>query len=218
MIRVLVVDDHAIVRRGLEQLLHTAGDIDVVGSAVDGAEAVDLVRALRPDVVLMDLAMGGCDGVEATRRITEEGLGATVVVLTSLGDESSIIDALDAGARGYLLKHIDPGDLIDGVRAAHDGNAPLDPRAGRILLEWRRRPPAASNELTRREAEVLGLVAEGMANKQVARRLGISERTVKAHLTSVFQRIGVTDRVQATLWARENPAVADRPQWSAQRS
>lgn len=203
MIRVLVVDDHAIVRQGLERLLATANDIELVGMAADGAEAVRLVAAHQPDVVLMDLSMAGMDGVEATRRIVADHDGVRVVVLTSFGDESRIVDALNAGAHGYLLKHIDPDDLLDAVRAAHAGDAPLDPRAGRVLLDQRRRHPDAG-ELTRREVEVLQLVGQGLANKQIARRLGIGERTVKAHLTSIFQRLGVSDRVQAALWAREN--------------
>lgn len=203
MIRVLVVDDHAIVRQGLERLLATANDIELVGMAADGGEAVRLVAAHQPDVVLMDLSMAGMDGVEATRRIVADHDGVRVVVLTSFGEESRIVDALNAGAHGYLLKHIDPDDLLDAVRAAHAGDAPLDPRAGRVLLEQRRRHPDAG-ELTRREVEVLELVGQGLANKQIARRLGIGERTVKAHLTSIFQRLGVSDRVQAALWAREN--------------
>ncbi len=126
-----------------------------------------------------------------------------VVVLTSYGEESRILEALNAGARGYLLKHTDPEGLLEAVRSAADGYAPLDPRAGRVLLDQRRRTPRAA-ELTPREVEVLLLVGDALANKQIGRRLGISERTVKAHLTSVFARIGVTDRVQAALWARDN--------------
>ena len=126
------------------------------------------------------------------------------MVLTSFGDESRILDALNAGAHGYLLKHVAPDDLIAAVRAAKAGDAPLDPRAGRVLLESRRSPVPRQDELTERELDVLRLVAEGMANKQIARRLGISERTVKAHLTSVFQRLGVSDRVQAALWAQQH--------------
>jgi DNA-binding NarL/FixJ family response regulator len=127
-----------------------------------------------------------------------------VVVLTSFGDEARIVEALNAGAQGYLLKHIDPDDLISAVRAADAGDAPLDPRAGRVLIEQRRSRRPGGEELTRRETEVLSLVGQGLANKQIARRLGIGERTVKAHLTSIFQRVGVTDRVQAALWAREH--------------
>jgi DNA-binding NarL/FixJ family response regulator len=204
VIKVLVVDDHAIVRQGLEQLFATASDIDLVGMAANGRVAIDLVRETHPDVVLMDLSMPEVDGVEATRRILAEDTHVRVVVLTSFGDESRIIEALGAGAHGYLLKHIDPDDLIEAVRSANKGDSPLDPRAGRVLLEQRRPRRHGAGDLTRREVEVLGLVGEGLANKQIARRLGIEERTVKAHLTSIFQRLGVADRVQAALWAQEN--------------
>ncbi|MDQ6949431.1 MAG: response regulator transcription factor, partial [Actinomycetota bacterium] len=170
----------------------------------EGTEAVDLVCRVAPDVVLMDLSMPGMDGVEATRRIVAENPHVQLVVLTSFGDEARIVEALDAGAQGYLLKHIDPDDLITAVRAAHAGDAPLDPRAGRVLIEQRRGLRPDGEELTRRETEVLGLVGEGLANKAIARRLGIGERTVKAHLTSIFQRLGVSDRVQAALWAHEH--------------
>jgi DNA-binding NarL/FixJ family response regulator len=203
MIRVLLVDDHAVVRHGLEKLLMAEAEIEVVGMAADGREALELVRRHRPDIVLMDLAMPELNGVEATRLITAEHPGVHVVVLTSFGDEARIADALDAGAQGYLLKHAEPETLIEAVRAAHAGLAPLDPRAGRLLLDRQRRRQVRV-ELSHREREVLTLVTEGMANKQIARRLGISERTVKAHLTNIFQRIGVTDRTQAALWARDN--------------
>ena len=200
MIRTLIVDDHAVVREGLRCLLDTAADIECVGAAVDGAVAVAMVEQFRPDVVLMDLGMPVVDGVEATRMITGRHPGVRVVVLTSAGDESRIRAALAAGARGYLLKHVSPDELLDAIRAAHGGDAPLDPRAGRVLLELRRRP---EDELTPRELDVLRLVAAGLANKQIARRLGIAEQTVKTHLTRAMQRIGVTDRVQAALWARD---------------
>ncbi len=203
MIRVLVVDDHAIVRQGLERLFATAEDIELVGMAADGEQALTLMREHSPDVVLMDLSMPVMDGVAATRAIVTEAPETKVVVLTSYGEESRILDALNAGASGYLLKHTDPDDLIDAVRAASRGDVPLDPRAGRVLIDQRRRSPQA-DDLTPRELEVLRLVGQGLANKQIARRLGISERTVKAHLTSVFQSVGVTDRVQAALWARQN--------------
>lgn len=201
MIRVLVVDDHAVVREGLLALLATAGDLACVGTAADGATAVALVDRDPPDVVLMDLVMPGTDGVGATRQIVARHPDTAVVVLSSAGDETRIRAALSAGACGYLLKHVGPDELLDAVRAAHRGESPLDPRAGRVLLDMRRRP---EQELTPREVDVLRLVAQGLANKQVGRRLGITERTVKTHLTRVMQRIGVTDRVQAALWARDH--------------
>jgi DNA-binding NarL/FixJ family response regulator len=202
-IRVVLVDDHAVLRSGLAALLTGTGDIDVVGQAADGAEAVEVVRQHRPDVVVMDLQMPGVDGVEATRRILAEDLGCEVVVLTSYSDSARIVAALDAGAVGYLLKDADPEDLISGIRAVSRGESPLHPRVARQLLSARTERPQTV-DLTPRETEVLGLVRQGLANKQIARRLGISERTVKAHLTSVFQRIGVVDRTQAALWAERH--------------
>jgi DNA-binding NarL/FixJ family response regulator len=206
-IRVLLVDDHAVLRGGLERLLAGEPDIEVVGTAADGDEAVREVRRTRPDVVLMDLQMPGTDGVTATRHIVAEG-GPDVLVLTSFSDAERIVAALDAGAVGYLLKDADPEDVIAGVRAVSRGESPLHPRAARQLL-GARQAGHAGVDLTPREQEVLGLVRQGLANKQIARRLGISERTVKAHLTSVFARIGVVDRTQAALWA-ERRGLGDR--------
>jgi DNA-binding NarL/FixJ family response regulator len=204
-IRVVLVDDHAMVRLGLEQLLGAAEGIEVVGSAGNGAEAVKVVQMTNPDVVLMDLQMPDVDGVSATRRIVAADDGVQVVVLTSFSDSERIVAALDAGAVGYLLKDAEPDDLLEGVRAAARGESPLHPRAARQLLAARSASRATGHvDLTPREAEVLGLVRQGLANKQIARRLGISERTVKAHLTSTFQRIGVADRTQAALWAERH--------------
>ncbi len=200
MINVLVVDDHMVVRAGLEQLLSTAPDITLVGTAADGLAAIDEYERLRPDVVLMDLSMPRCDGVEATRRIRATHPDAHIVVLTSFSEQARILAALEAGADGYLLKHADPEQILDAIRVAVAGGAPLDPQAARALLDARR-VATPSVALTDREKEVLGLVRDGLANKQIARRLDISERTVKAHLTNVFQRIGVTDRTQAAMWA-----------------
>jgi DNA-binding NarL/FixJ family response regulator len=207
-IRVVIVDDHAVVRSGLEQFLAIADDIDVVATAANGHEALACVEQHRPDVVLMDLSMPELDGVEATRRITETSPASRVLVLTSFSDQTRIMDALGAGADGYLLKHSDPDDIAKAIRVVHDGGAPLDPKAARALLESRR-VRSAGPQLTEREREVLGLVRDGLSNKQIARRLGIAERTVKAHLTSVFQRLGVTDRTQAALWASEHLDPAD---------
>jgi DNA-binding NarL/FixJ family response regulator len=207
-IRVVLVDDHSVVRRGLEQLLSGVDDITVVGTASDGAEAIEVVRRTEPDVVLMDLQMPGIDGVAATRQIVSEG-GPDVLVLTSFSDADRIVAALDAGAVGYLLKDAEADDVISGVRAVSRGESPIHPRAARELLGARQSVPTLI-DLTPRELEVLELVRAGLANKQIARRLGISERTVKAHLTSVFSRIGVVDRTQAALWA-ERRGIGDTP-------
>lgn len=206
MIRVLIADDHQVVRSGLEQLLATADDIELAGMAADGAEAIELAADLAPDIILMDLSMPGTDGIAATRAITTASPTIQVVVLTSFSDKQRILDALDAGAAGYVLKHAEPDELLDAIRAAHEGGSPLDPKAARVLLDRQRSSSASPAKMSDREEEVLRLVAEGLANKAIARRLGIAERTVKAHLTNIFQRIGVTDRTQAALWARDHLA------------
>ncbi|MET1059668.1 MAG: response regulator transcription factor [Nocardioides sp.] len=205
MIRVLVVDDHPVLRSGLVQLVSGADDMEVVGTAADGGVALERVRETAPDVVLMDLQMPGIDGVTATRSILAETTGTQVLVLTSFSDGERIVAALDAGAVGYLLKDADPDDVLDGIRAVSRGESPIHPRAARELLGTRGGgAPGPSVQLTPREIEVLTLVRQGLANKQIARRLGITERTVKAHLTSTFARIGVRDRTQAALWAERN--------------
>ncbi len=202
MISVLVAEDHAVVRAGLERLLSGADGIEVVGAASDGEEAVAIADAKRPDVVLCDLSMPVIDGIEATRRIVADNPEARVVVLTAFSERDRILGALDAGAIGYLLKDADPEELLEAVHAAARGEAPLAPKAARAVLSDRAEQRAV--ELTRREREVLSLVAEGMPNKLIARRLEISEKTVKSHLTRVFERIGVTDRTQAALWAQRH--------------
>ena len=203
MIRLLIADDHAVVRTGLRQLAATLDDVELVGEASNGEEAVALSAERSPDVVLMDLEMPVLDGIEATRQIVASGAGVAVVVLTSFSDRERILGALDAGAIGYLLKDAEPDELEKALRAAARGEAPLDPRAGWALLGARR---AASplDELSERERDVLELVARGLPNKLIARELGISEKTVKTHLTSVFRALGVTDRTQAALWAERH--------------
>jgi DNA-binding NarL/FixJ family response regulator len=203
VIRVLIADDHAVVRAGLEQLLESAADITVVGTAADGEQAVSLAQEHHPDVALMDLSMPGVGGIEATRRIRALEPAVHVVVLTSFSDRERILEALDAGALGYLLKDAEPDELLRGIRAAARGEAPLAPKAALTLITERTGPPEA-HSLTAREREVLSLVGQGLPNKLIARQLSISEKTVKSHLTSVFQRIGVSDRTQAALWAQRH--------------
>jgi DNA-binding NarL/FixJ family response regulator len=203
VIRVVVADDHAVVRTGLAELLANADDIELVGSVEDGERAIAAVERELVDVVLMDLSMPGVDGIEATARIRAARPETQVVVLTSFSDRERILDALDAGAVGYLLKDVDPDGLLAGIRAAAAGESPLAPKAARALVVERSGGHPAE-ALTEREREILGLVASGLANKQIARRLGISEKTVKAHLTSAYRRIGVFDRTQAALWAERH--------------
>jgi DNA-binding NarL/FixJ family response regulator len=203
MIRVLITDDHAIVRTGLAQLLGTTDDLTLVGEATDGTAAVQMTAELHPDVVLMDLSMPGVDGVQATANILAQQPEVHILVLTSFSDQSRILDALEAGAEGYLLKHSEPEVILAGIREVMSGGSPLDPKAARALLNHRRSAEPGVH-LTGREREVLKMVGDGHPNKTIARRLGITERTVKAHLTSVYQRLGVTDRTQAALWAQRH--------------
>ena len=204
MITVLLVDDHGLVLAGLQHLVDAAPDLTVVGTASDGQEALLRVPELGPDVVVMDLSMPRMDGLEATRRLTAGHPDVRVVVLTSSWDGDKVRQALDAGAVGYLLKDAEPHDLLEGIRAVRRGEAPLDPRAAGAMLRAQRRQARPGADLTDREREVLQLVAQGLANKQIARVLDISERTVKTHLGSVFQRLGVADRTSAALWAQRN--------------
>lgn len=202
MIRVLVVDDQRLVRAGLCTLLGATGDIRVVAEAADGVEGVSLARTVEPDVVLMDLSMPVLDGVGATRRILAERPEMRVIALTTFSDRRRVADVTAAGAIGYLLKDCSPEELRSAVRSAAAGHSPFDPRVAGALLPGRM--PSVAQDLSGREIEVLRLAAEGMANKQIARRLGISNSTVKVHLANVFRRIGVTDRTSAAMWARDH--------------
>lgn len=203
MIRVLIADDHAMVREGLASVLTADGDIEIVATAADGAAAVEAVATHVVDVVVMDLSMPVLDGIAATRSVRSTAPDVRVLVLTSFGDRDRVRRALAAGATGYQLKDAEPKDLRAAVRAVHAGHAPLDARvAGALLPE----PASIGDGLSAREEEVLRLVATGLANKQVAVALGISERTVKAHLGSIFRQLGVADRTSAALWARDNLA------------
>ena len=210
MIRVLLADDHRLVRAGLAGLLSTAADIEVVGEAADGRQAVDLSLTARPDVILMDLSMPVLDGIEATRLILDHAPSTRVIALTSFADKDKVSGMLASGAVGYLLKDSEPAELLAAVRSASAGGAPLDPRVAVTLLPSRQ-PTSVVEQLSSREREVLALATQGLANKQIGRTLGIAERTVKVHLGNVFRTIGVSDRTSAAVWARDHlPEARDR--------
>jgi len=205
MIRVLVVDDHTLIRRGLSEVLDAADGIEVVGAIADGALAAASVIESEPDIVLMDLNMPDLDGIDATRAVLAARPETKVIILTSFSESARILAALDVGAIGYLLKDTEPEDIIRALHDAETGGVPLSPMAARALLPHNRPVVDANTDaLSAREREVLVLVADGMPNKSIARRLSISERTVKAHLTRVFITLGVTDRTSAALWAHRH--------------
>jgi DNA-binding NarL/FixJ family response regulator len=208
MIRVLIADDHGIVRDGLAGVIAAQAELEVVGTVENGAEAVESCRTLAPDVVLMDLEMPVLDGIEATRAIREAHPDTAVLVLTSFSDVRRIQEALGAGAAGYLLKDASADDVIRGIRAAAEGGAPLDPHAARLLLEARDAPDPLEG-ISPREREVFALLLDGLPNKLIAQRLGISEKTVKTHLTNIFRQIDVADRLQAVLWAEREGLRSD---------
>ncbi|MEV8440048.1 response regulator transcription factor [Actinosynnema sp. NPDC051121] len=199
MIRVVIVDDHPVVRDGLRGMLASAGDVDVVGEAADGAEAVTVVRALRPDVVLMDLRMPGVDGVTAIERL--RGCPTRVLVLTTYDTDSDVLPAIKAGATGYLLKDTPRDELFRAVRSAARGEAVLSPSVATRLVGQVRQPVA--EPLSDREVEVLGLIARGSTNREAAAKLFISEATVKTHLVHVYAKLGVKDRAAAVAVAYE---------------
>jgi NarL family two-component system response regulator LiaR len=201
-IRVLIADDHAVVRQGLRTFLELQDDIEVVGDAGDGEEAVDAALEGRPDVVLMDLVMPGLDGIEATRRILRERPATRVIALTSFLDDDKVLPAVRAGAAGYLLKDVEPDELVRAIHTVNDGDALLHPAvSARLLRELAGDEPEADAGLTVREREVLALLARGLPNKLIARELGIAEKTVKAHVSSILAKLNVTDRTQAALLA-----------------
>ena len=196
MIRVVIADDHAVVRQGLRTFLDLQDDIEVVAEAGDGAEALAAAEEHAPDVVLIDLVMPNVDGIEAIRGLRERVPAARAIVLSSFIEDEKLLPAVRAGAAGYLLKDVEPQQLVDAIRTVHAGGALLHPKVASRLLE-----EMASDPLTPREREVLVLIGRGMANKIIARELSLSEKTVKAHVSSILAKLGVTDRTQAALYA-----------------
>jgi DNA-binding NarL/FixJ family response regulator len=205
MIRVLIVDDHAVVREGLRGFLDLQDGIAVAGEAADGVEAIERAKALSPDVVLMDLVMPNLDGVKAMRGLRRAAPAARVVVLTSFLDDERLLPAIQAGAAGYLLKNVEPSELARAIRLAHAGQAIIDPEVAARLVRALADGSGASREttehLTRREQEVLELIVGGRSNKRIALELGIAEKTVKAHVGRLLAKLGVSDRTQAALLA-----------------
>jgi two-component system, NarL family, response regulator LiaR len=204
VIRVLITDDHAIVRKGIAALLATEPDIQVVGEAADGAAAVAQARALHPDVVLMDLVMAGMDGIEATRQITAEMPGVRVLVLTSFAADDKVFPAIKAGALGYLLKDTGPHELVHAIHQVYRGQPSLEPSiASKVLYELAHpvKGPPTPDPLTARELEVLRLVAQGMSNREMAEKLVITELTVSTHVSNILSKLHLASRTQAALFA-----------------
>ncbi|UWE09115.1 response regulator [Actinacidiphila bryophytorum] len=207
VIRVLLVDDHQVVRRGLRTFLEVQGDIEVVGEAADGDEGVARAEELRPDVILMDVKMPGTDGIEALRRLHDAQNGARVLIVTSFTEQRTVVPALRAGAAGYVYKDIDPVALADAIRSVHAGHVLLQPEvAGALLSQDEAGGPGQGrgNALTEREREVLTLIADGRSNREIARALVLSEKTVKTHVSNILMKLDLADRTQAALWAVRN--------------
>ncbi|MEU1675581.1 response regulator transcription factor [Streptomyces roseifaciens] len=203
-IRVVLVDDHQVVRRGLRTFLEVQDDIEVVGEAADGAEGVERTEELRPDVVLMDVKMPGTDGIEALRRLRELENPARVLIVTSFTEQRTVIPALRAGAAGYVYKDVDPDALAGAIRSVHAGHVLLQPEVAGALLSQEEAGGGGQgrgNALTEREREVLALIADGRSNREIARALVLSEKTVKTHVSNILMKLDLADRTQAALWA-----------------
>jgi NarL family two-component system response regulator LiaR len=210
LIRVLLVDDQPVVRSGLSAFLLVHDDLELVGEAAGGEEAVCLCERVQPDVVLMDLMMPGMDGAEATRAIRERCPQIQVIALTSFKEEELVQGALQAGAIGYLLKNVRADELADAIRAAHAGRPTLAPEAAQVLIRATRRPPALGFDLTEREREVLGLLVEGLNNPQIADRLVVSRSTVKFHVSNILSKLAADSRTEAVALALQHNLVASR--------
>ncbi|WP_033310982.1 response regulator transcription factor [Streptomyces iakyrus] len=202
-IKVLLVDDHQVVRRGLRTFLEVQDDIEVVGEAADGTEGVDRAEELKPDVILMDVKMPGMDGVDALRRLRELANPARVLVVTSFTEQRTVVPALRAGAAGYVYKDVDPDALAGAIRSVHAGHILLQPEVAGALLaqEETNAGTGRAGSLTEREREVLGLIADGRSNREIARALVLSEKTVKTHVSNILMKLDLADRTQAALWA-----------------
>ncbi|MGP3972026.1 response regulator [Streptomyces sp. 6N223] len=201
VIRVLLVDDHQVVRRGLRTFLEVQDDIEVVGEAAEGAEGVARAEELRPDVILMDVKMPGTDGVEALRRLRDAGNPARVLIVTSFTERRTVVPALRAGAAGYVHKDIDPDALAGAIRSVHAGHVLLQPEVAGALLAEEVSGGGRGGSLTDREREVLALIARGRSNREIARALVLSEKTVKTHVSNILMKLDLADRTQAALWA-----------------
>ncbi|MEK4230700.1 response regulator transcription factor [Solibacillus sp. FSL H8-0538] len=204
MIRVLIADDHHVVRRGLLFFLKTQKDIEVVGEAKNGLEAIDLVRSLKPDIVLMDLVMPELDGIQATKRIKEQWPEVFILMLTSFSDKDHVLPAIEAGASGYQLKDIEPDDLVESIRQIMRGENTIHPEATTQLEEGLREEenkPHIQNALTPREQDVLAELTKGKSNREIASSLFVTEKTVKTHISNIFTKLQVQDRTQAALYA-----------------
>ncbi|MFJ7209842.1 response regulator [Streptomyces sp. NPDC098789] len=201
-IKVLLVDDHQVVRRGLRTFLEVQDDIEVVGEAADGAEGAARAEELRPDVILMDIKMPGTDGLDALRRLRELANPARVLIVTSFTEQRTVVPALRAGAAGYVYKDIDPDALAGAIRSVHAGHVLLQPEVAEALLSQEQGPtPGRGGSLTDREREVLGHIADGRSNREIARALVLSEKTVKTHVSNILMKLDLADRTQAALWA-----------------
>ena len=202
-IKVLIVDDHQVVRRGLRTFLEVQDDIEVVGEAADGAEGVARTEELKPDVVLMDVKMPGMDGIDALRRLRELDHPARVLIVTSFTEQRTVIPALRAGAAGYVYKDVDPDALAGAIRSVHAGHILLQPEVAGVLLsrEESNSGQGRGGSLTEREREVLGLIADGRSNREIARALVLSEKTVKTHVSNILMKLDLADRTQAALFA-----------------
>ena len=223
-IRVLIVDDHAMVRQGLRTFLELHGDlselpIEVLGEAMNGVEAIELARRAQPDIILLDLVMPEMDGIQATPKIMEVSPGSRVIILTSFGEEDKVIPAIQAGAHGYLLKDIAPDRLVQAIRNAYRGEVQLHPNAAKQLMSVVAQKEVAanrssnlpvSNELTERECEVLGWIANGMSNREIAEKMIISEKTVKTHVSNILSKLHLEDRTQAAIYALKHGLATDK--------